>query len=163
MNVLVIGGKFDKDGGHRSDLITEFTDAIINAQGHVTYFNGGRSDNLKRTLNENAEKYEAVFWWPSISDTSLKLRNVKEVAPDVLLISCERNDNGQYSFKDFLEPVHADMMFGVQKTKDGKYNMSVYDSLGICWYEGDDINCAARAALYRLEFFKKKVTPKYVL
>lgn len=156
MKVLIVGGSFDENGGRPSGLVAKMISAIamyIDVDDFTAY-NGGTFNELSQAYNECAQ-YDVVFWWPNVSNDVPKVRNIKEVAPHVMLVSSKRNDDNKYSFQELVNhalTMKANLTFEFNKCEDGKFFIRIFDPLGSCWYEGKDIDSAALAAINRLHF-----------
>ena len=120
MKILIVGGTWTvapsrENESERSSSIVGFVYAAtrlylaekagINSCDveDVTMYNGGCYYDLEKILNTTS-KYDIVFWWPNVTDNSLpKIRDVKEVAPHVMLVTSKRNDNDKYSFMELTQ------------------------------------------------------------
>lgn len=155
MNILIVGGTFDNDGGKPSSLVGKIAAAISEEDtGNVIIENGGYYDELEKLL-DSAKDHDVVFWWPNVPNDLPKIRDVKAVAPHVMLVSSKRNDNGKYKFGELVGralTVKANLCFEFSRTEKGIFSMRVFDPLGSSWYEGEDVDAAVKAALGRLRF-----------
>ena len=164
--VLVVGGTFDRNDGKSSGLIAKLGKAIAIAamaanNSTVVVQNGGNIERLKELLDETPDN-DFVFWFANVSNDEEKIRDVKAVAPHTLLITSKRNDfvdetftKQKYDFEELLQralAIKANLCFEFCKMPDGIFKMKVFDPLGCVWYEGTDINDAAKAAVDRLMY-----------
>ena len=164
--VLVVGGTFDRNDGKSSGLINKLGKAIAIAamaanNSTVEVQNGGNIERLKELLEETPDN-DFVFWFANVSNDEEKIRDVKAVAPHTLLITSKRNDfvdetftKQKYDFEELLQralAIKANLCFEFCKMPDGIFKMKVFDPLGCVWYEGTDINDAAKAAVDRLMY-----------
>ena len=164
--VLVVGGTFDRNDGKSSGLINKLGKAIAIAamaanNATVEVQNGGNIERLKELLEETPDN-DFVFWFANVSNDEEKIRDVKAVAPHTLLITSKRNDfvdetftKQKYDFEELLQralAIKANLCFEFCKMPDGIFKMKVFDPLGCVWYEGTDINDAAKAAVDRLMY-----------
>lgn len=152
MKILIVGGTYDENGGRASGLLKKIAECV-NTE-NVQVFNGGTMDDLNVAFNE-CQFHDVVFWWPNVSNDQPKIRNVKEVAQNVMLVSSKRNDDGDYSFQELVNHalgMKANLTFEFRKMHEKKFFMRVFDPLGSCWYEGDDVQAAMNAAISRLKF-----------
>lgn len=155
MRILVVGGTFDNDGGRKSGFITKYADAIriwSPADDSVTCINGGHYDILKPLLDTAAD-YHAVFWFANVPNDFEKVRDVKAVAPKVMLISSKRNDGGKYTFEELLQralAVKANLCYEFSVRTGGIIHIRVFDPLGCIWYDGENIDDAVKKTLERL-------------
>lgn len=155
MHILIVGGTFDMNGGRRSHLIDKIVEAVRKYNGIVSYRNGGNYDELRYMLDNCVKDYDVVFWWPNVSNDLPKTRDVKTIAPHIMLVSSKRNDDDKYSFQELVNralALKANLTFEFKKQEDGYYSMMIFDPLGSCWYEGTDVNAAVAAAMDRLKF-----------
>lgn len=164
--VLVVGGTFDRNNGKSSGLIDKLGRAIAMAtmaanNSTVEVQNGGNIERLKELLDETPDN-DFVFWFANVSNDEEKIRDVKAVAPHTLLITSKRNDfvdetftKQKYDFEELLQralAIKANLCFEFCKMPDGIFKMKVFDPLGCVWYEGTEINNAAKAAVDRLMY-----------
>lgn len=155
MKVLVVGGTFDNNGGRRSGLVEKFVEIMRVMNGTVAYRNGGNYNDLIYTLENCVKDYDVVFWWANVSNDLPKVRDVKEVAPHIMLVSSKRNDNDKYTFQELVArtlAMKANLTFEFKKQTNDKFHMMVFDPLGCVWYDGSSIQDALLAAKNRLTF-----------
>ncbi len=150
MKVLVVGGDFNLDGGRESGLIKKLYESISEEK---KLFNGGYYQDLEKILLK-VKDYDVVFWMANVDNDLPKIRNVKELAPHVMLVSSKRNDVDKYSFKDLT--IHgislkANLTFELKRQNDLFY-IRVFDPLGVVWYEGFDIAEATSRSMARLKY-----------
>lgn len=178
MKILIVGGTWTVEP---KDSIVNKKSSLVEAacgaaevycpefynisQCRLTLHNGGCYYDLENILN-TAKDYDIVFWWPHIPDNTLpKIRDVKEVAPHVMLVTSKRNDNDKYSFMELTQRalhVKANIFFEFKYEENvylngdyrNAYHISVFDPLGCCWYEGYDMIGATIMALHRLDFLR---------
>lgn len=169
MNILVVGGSFDKDGGNQSGLIKKIEtilETISNYAEDMLYriYNGGHANDLEQILNET-KYYDIVFWLPNVPNDMPKIRQVKEVNPYTLLVSSKRNDNGKYTFQELVNRslgMKANLTIEFSKQDTGLFHMMVFDPLGTVWYDGTDLESCMMAAIHRLEFLKSITRQKTI-
>lgn len=154
MKILVVGGSFDNDGGKPSGLVKKVYNAIIQNNETVDLYNGGYYSELSSLLMM-AKDYDVVFWWANVPNDLPKIRDVKDIAPHIMLVSSKRNDNNKYSDKELIERVisiKADIAFEFKKVNQNQqiFNIRVFDPLGSVWYDGTDITDAVNAVLNQL-------------
>ncbi len=163
--ILLVGGTYettqnpDNTYGKPSGIIRKLTAAIqnhpkfIKQQDTLTVKNGGSYDDLQDLLQETPN-FDIVFWFANVPDNHLpKLRDVKQYAPKVMLITSKRNDNQKYDFQELIQralKTKSNLVFEFSKQEDHKFNTRIFDPLGCCWYNGTDIGSAVSAALDRL-------------
>lgn len=155
MKILLVGGSFDNDGGRESGLVKKLHKALKNIENVSTeIYNGGYYKSLEEILSSTIN-YDVVFWMANVPNDYPKIRDVKEVAPHVMLVSSKRNDNDKYPFKELVErtlAMKANLTLEFKKMESGIFNIMVFDPLGSVWYEGQNINNAVLAVINRLSF-----------
>lgn len=159
--ILIVGGTFDRDGGKSSGLIEKLGAAIkAEAPGFDTFvWNGGSIDELREVF-EKTDKNDFVFWFANVSNDEEKVRDVKSVAPHTLLITSKRNDytesgKQKYDFEELLQralSIKANLCYEFCKQASGIFSIKVFDPLGCVWYQGTDIQEAAKATIDRLMY-----------
>lgn len=169
MNILVVGGSFDKDGGKQSGLIKKIETILETISNHAEdmlyrIYNGGHANDLEQILNET-KYYDIVFWLPNVPNDMPKIRQVKEVNPYILLVSSKRNDNGKYTFQELVNRslgMKANLTIEFSKQDTGLFHMMVFDPLGTVWYDGTDLESCMMATIHRLEFLKSITRQKTI-
>lgn len=155
MRILICGGTFDRDGGRPSGVVGKMSKWLDrHTYTLVTTRNGGNVSELSEIL-EDCKGKSIVFWMPSVSNDEDKIRDVKKIAPRTLLVSSKRNDDGKYSFQELVNRslgAKANLTIEFSRQSDGKYRMMVFDPLGTCWYDGDDVDEMMKATYSRLRF-----------
>lgn len=178
MKILLVGGTWTTEPHVNPE--TERCSSIVNivnvaiknyCEDHydnnykVDMYNGGCYYNLEMILNKTSE-YDVVFWWPNIPDNSLpKIRDVKAVAPHVMLVTSKRNDNDKYTFMELTQralAIKANMFFEFKKREEKVFETNVYDPLGCCWYKGTDVVESVVSAIKRLEYLRSMTRQKTV-
>lgn len=163
MKILVVGGTFDKSGGKPSGVVDKVISALSNETTEVTAYNGGDYDKLSDYLNQTPN-YDIVFWWANVPNDLPKVRNVKEIAPKVMLVTSKRNDNFKYTTMEVVQRAlgaKANLIFEFRTAsysgyfnKKAKYNIRVLDPLGNEWADTTDIESAVSKAVERLHYLK---------
>ncbi len=150
--ILFVGGTFNNEGGKQSKVVDAFAKTL---GPNVTLYNGGYYRNLDDIV-ETTTDYDTVFWWANVPNDLLKIRNVKDINPKCLLITSKRNDNNKYNFGELITRAlnnKANLIVEFSKKLD-KFEMRVFDPLGVVYYEGLDIGQAAQRCQERLDFLK---------
>lgn len=161
--ILIVGGTFDRKEGKASGLMARFADAVLAAlknKAEITFINGGNISTLQMTLEHLAKMpQDYVFWFANVSNDEEKIRDVKAIAPHVMLVTSKRNDmvdrEKKYNFEELLQRalnIKANLCFEFSKSTSGLFNIRVFDPLGCVWYDGLDIKEAAKACLDRLDY-----------
>ena len=159
MKILIVGGTFDNNGGRPSSIINKMMKSISEHtnRNYTTIFtiNGGDYKLLSRYIQETPD-FDIVFWFPNVPNDLEKVRDVKEIAPKVMLVTSKRNDNNKYSFGDIIQRAlvsKSNLLFEFSKVED-TFSIRVVDPLGCLWYEGTDIDSAVKKTMDRLEYLK---------
>lgn len=149
--------------GKQSGLATKVIKELIPYASILKFANGGYYPDLEQLLNE-AKDFDLVFWWANVANDLPKIRNIKEAAPHVMLITSKRNDNNKYSFMELNQRALAsksNLVFEFSKiqpivspslTQNTIFNIRVFDPLGCSWYDGTNIHDCIQNAMDRLNF-----------
>jgi len=154
MRILLVGGTFDNEGGRMSGIVNKMYGILSTMPGiELVMFNGNYYSKLESILDE-VKNYDVVFWMANVPNDYPKIREVKVVAPHVLLVSSKRNDNGKYSF---LELVNHALCLKANLTiefikHDDIYYLRAFDPLGTLWYEGMNLISLLHKIIDRLNF-----------
>lgn len=160
--ILFIGGTFNKENGFPSGLISKIHEELKNYEKtelylkkdkfNIDFFNGGNINFLHKTILPSVKNYDIVFWFANVSNDEIKERDVKELNPKTILITSKRNDNNKYTFAELIThalSIKANLTIEFSKTKNGFFNMMVFDPLGNSYYNGTDIKEMTTALIER--------------
>lgn len=156
MNILLVGGDFNSDGGRPSGAFRKISEAISSLIPDYMCYNGGYIDTLHSAILPSVKDYDIVLWGPNVPNTEEKLRNVKEINPKTILISTKRNNNGEYSFTEIISRALASKANLVLEFSKTKYqgldfcNMRIIDPLGNIYYDGLEIPKMVKALVDRV-------------
>lgn len=160
LRILIVGGTWTTERicenyeyGKPSSLVFKIAEHLATKYA-CSVHNGGQYKTLE-VLLEEASKFDIVFWWANVDNSLPKIRDVKECAPHVMLVTSKRDDNNTYSFQELVQrtlAAKANLTFKFQKTESGIFEMLVFDPLGCEWYNGDNLNEAIDAAMERLVY-----------
>lgn len=142
--------------GKQSGLISKFIDLLIPYSDDIVFHNGGKYSDLQSDLN-NAKNFDIVFWFANVDNSLPKVRDVKEVAPKVMLVTSKRNDNEKYTTMEVVQralAAKANLIFEFSKLENGTFNSRVLDPLGNLWYNGTDLELLIKNAMDRLAILK---------
>ena len=140
--ILLVGGTFDYAGGKPSGLVEKMSAVLNSTFLEPTYYNGGFVDELHSQILPQAAAHDIVIWMPNVPNDAPKMRNVKEINPKTILISSKRNDNNKYAFSELINRAlmqKSNLVIQFSKGEAG-FDMMVFDPLGTCYYNGNDIN-----------------------
>lgn len=169
-SILLVGGTWtdtpNENGEYgRPSSIVGFVYAALKDRHKITMFNGGNYAELSSIITF-CDAYDIVFWWANIPDNTLpKIRDVKEFAPHVMLVTSKRNDDDRYSFMELTQHAlarKANLTFEFKRVpieiKPGHiehtFHVMVFDPLGCKWYDGIDVCQAVHAAMQRLHYLR---------
>ena len=142
MRILFVGGSFDNNGGRPSSVVAKMLSELERAEpkASIEAVNGGHYDFLPGLLDKTPD-YDIVFWFANVPNDFEKVRNVKEVAPKVMLVTSKRNDGGKYQFNELVQRAlgsKSNLLFEFSKDPDTKvFHIRVIDPLGCVWFDGD--------------------------
>lgn len=148
--------KLNHTYGRSSGLATKIIKELIPYSSYLYFANGGKYSDLESILGR-AVNFDIVFWWANVDNSLPKVRDVKEYAPHVMLVTSKRNDNNKYNFSELINRVlgaKANLCVEFSKQLDGKFNMMVFDPLGNTWYTGNNISDCVYYMIDRLVFLK---------
>ena len=158
MKILMLGGTWDNNGGKPSSIINQLYNNFNNKLTEtdtITFFNGGNYSSLS-TIIHTVENYDVVFWLANVPNNLPKIRNIKQINPNVLLIGSKLNTNNKYTFVEILNRTleqrhNLSILFSKQDT-DKKYTFTLFDPLGTEWYEGTEITELSNNLFNRISF-----------
>lgn len=159
MKILFVGGSFDNIGGRPSSVVAQMAAELERATSSpaIEMVNGGNYDLLPGLLDKTPD-YDIVFWFANVPNDLEKVRNVKEIAPRVMLVTSKRNDNKKYEFNELVQRAlgsKSNLLFEFSKVPDTKlFHIRVIDPLGCVWYDGENIGDAVQFAMDRLVYLK---------
>ena len=145
--------KLNHTYGKSSGLARKIIKALQPFASKLLFANGGYYPDLQSHL-EDAKYFDIVFWWPNVDNDLPKIRDVKESAPHIMLVTSKRNDNDKYTFQELNQRALAsksNLVFEFKRVDD-KFKMMIFDPLGCSWYDGFDIDAAVTAAMNRLSY-----------
>lgn len=149
--MLVVGGTFDEKNGKPSKLIEKiFKDKITN---NDLFINGGNIKEINEILKK-VPNYQIIAWFPNISNSYPKMRNIKKLNPHSLFIMSKRND-GKYTIRDIIVKGlenNANLIIEFSK-KDDKFYMQDLDVLGYSWSKKTcDVETFKKTLFSRIDF-----------
>ena len=141
--------------GKSSSVVTKLIKAFIAYSIVIRFHNGGKYSDLCVVIT-TTPNYDLVFWFANVDNSLPKIRDVKEIAPKVMLITSKRNDNNKYTTMEIVQRALAtksNLIFEFSKTND-LFNIRVLDPLGCMWYDGLDIDEAVIKTMHRLSYLR---------
>lgn len=166
--IAIIGGRFDKNGGRPSGLISKLIDAVQtkwdkqsikdpNGWLPVAIENGGNYNDLGKVQEDLlAIKPDAVLWAADVPNDMPKIRDIKAILPHTMLIMTKNNTTDKYDIEDIIQRAlaqKANLLLEFRPKDDcGHYPMRLLDPLGCEWSCTSDITATVDAMLDRLTF-----------
>ena len=152
MNIRIIGGTFDDNGGKPSGLISKLADSFESQGATINVSNGGSFDELSALMSNIQE--DVIFWMVNVPNDKPKNRDIKLLYPKKYLIMSKRN-NDEYTFAEMINRAlgqKANLMLEFKATET-PFKMRVFDPLGTVWCDyTSDINTITGALIKRLDF-----------
>ena len=131
MNIYIIGGTFDDDGGKPSGFINRLAENIYDAK----VYNGGSWKELL-SIYEDLEHADAVLWFANVPNDKPKIvESIKKDYPRLLLVTSKRNDDDKYAFSELVAralKLKSNLFVEFIWSGDRVYS-SVFDPLGNCY------------------------------
>jgi len=157
MYTMIIGGRWDNDGGRPSKLVESFAEGVRKVDPRAELLNGG---NLEKELpvwevDGQFDDIHTLFWLPDIPNDAPKLLPMlKKRYPRLMLIGSKRVDERDIGLPEVINRMlETKMNLGVIVNKvDGRFRAKLIDPLGNLFYEGDDFRRLGVAAMERVTF-----------
>lgn len=157
INWLIVGGTFDEKGGRPSGFVDKFTKDLHN----IKVINGGYYSSLTDIVDSiGKDGYEYVLWWANIPNDLPKIRDIKSLYPNIMLVTSKRN-NKEYSKQEIIARAlrdKANLIVEFDKTEGLPFRMRVSDPLGNVFYNGKNLEEMQTRLLARIIFLKGGVT-----
>ena len=158
MNILMVGGTFDEDGGRKSSLIDKMYNSFVsnlNNEDLITYVNGGEYKELQNIL-DTVKNYNVILWFANVPNYLPKIRDVKKLNPYAIFIGSKRNIDNEYTFvevlnRTLLQRHNLSIMF-YKNSDEKEYSMMLFDPLGTYFYDGKDFNALMEVLTLRVRF-----------
>jgi hypothetical protein len=142
MNVLLIGGDFDDNGGRKSGYIEKFANGLRPYHLFVKTINGGYYDEL---LKISMSECQAILWFANIPNDKPKFVNeIKSKFPKALLVISKNNIDGKYQTMDLVAralKAKANLIIEFTKNESGAICGTILDPLCNCYggYKHSDV------------------------
>lgn len=167
MNILMVGGNFDDNGGRESSVINKLFSHLyahansVFGRGGIYFIliNGGHYDTLESLFHpENHDsilKQDVIFWFANVPNDKEKIvREIKNINQNCILITSKANYDKKYGFQELVARAlenKANLLMEIQKENDS-YNFSVIDPLGNCYCKNkQDLDVVAMAMIKRIK------------
>ncbi len=148
MDIFVVGGTFDEDGGKPSYIVSQLMESL-GAEG----INGGCLTELEIDFTE----ISTLIWMPNIDNAEDKiLPEIKKANPHILLIQSKRVIEKDYQVSDVVgRLLTSKSLLGIMITKEsGDYTYRVIDPLGNQHCLTADIDVLASTISDRVKYIK---------
>lgn len=165
MNILLVGGTFDDQGGQPSGYIEKLRGALEALSGQVQCYNGGAHAQLKGLVAEVIPMYNVVLWFADVPNGFEKQAHlIKRANPKCLLVTSKRNEHvgtPEYSFQAVVAHalrLKANLVVQFRHDQDRQVLADVFDPLGNQYgpeRPRESINQLARTLLVRIGQLRK--------
>ena len=142
MNILLVGGTFNYDGGRLSGYFAKLSKAIAESfpDAHAIVSNGGNLETLARYADD--VKYcDLVIWGADVPNGAPKLvNNLKKTNPNMMLVITKNNISGNYTRKLLAAralDAKANLLIEFKRDDYGNVLGSIIDPLGNCFIENE--------------------------
>ena len=109
VDLLLVGGVFDEQGGRASGYFRKLAEALIEAlrPASCQILNGGQYSTLATEMAQ-IDKVTHVFWFADIPNSLPKLLpQLKQLHPNLILIQSKNNQRGAYTREQLVERMTA--------------------------------------------------------
>lgn len=163
MDVLVVVGTFDDNGGKPSKIATEIVAPIVAKSESATVFNGGNYSELTSLLSI-VKCFDVIIWFADVPNDKPKIIDeIKKRNPHCILVTSKRNVDGKYGIQDLIQrclKTHSHLLVEFQRNSDnGLYQARVLDALGNSYYSFDtnmqNVGITIRERIKQLQQFKR--------
>lgn len=146
MNVLFVGGKFNKDGGDHSGYAGKLGDALEvlfefqpkwTDYDHFINMNGGSYNSLTSLLER--DNWDIIFWFADVPNDEPKLvQSIKQRFYKTILVESKNNRDGKYSrFHLIARMLQHKANLLVEFTGSDRIAATILDPLGNCFTRDD--------------------------
>jgi hypothetical protein len=145
LNCIIVGGKFDDDGGKPSGYIQKFYTALSAMCPNTKLFNGGYFDMLNTTIFEQfLNGKQVIFWMPDVPNDKEKIvLKIKTNYPHAILITSKNNLEDKYNVLELISRAlmtKSNLLLSFRKTvTSNNIEATIYDPLGNCYGQSTDI------------------------
>ncbi len=172
MNINIIGGNWDSNGGRGSSVIFKMTDEFNTILGPENIYmqNGGHIDNLPVSNNSGL-----TFWMPNIPNEEAKNYPTKSVGTCLIVSKVVRPEEsekaGEHKFTQAVARIfkmNGNAVIAIE-TGDNGFVFTLIDALGNIWVSTDDIKTLVKTSIEFYEWHCKqervsvpKCKPRYL-
>jgi hypothetical protein len=165
MDMMIVGGTFDDQGGKGSGVVTKIISetekffygdigGFLPSLNHTHWINGHSTyEELANCIHNKLEKetVDVILWMPNIPNDKDKelVKYIKEKNKKVILVTSKRNfyvnDNHdrEYTFAELVNHalgLKANLFIEFCKLEDNNIQLSLYDPLGNMYCRKTDIH-----------------------
>jgi ribulose-5-phosphate 4-epimerase/fuculose-1-phosphate aldolase len=154
-NCVMIGGKFDDQGGKSSGYIHKLYLALSAVNQHFKLHNGGSFSSLEHIISK-LQDFHVIFWMPDVPNDKEKLvLKIKTLYPHSVLITSKNNLMHKYSILEIISKALAtksNLFVVFDSLSGGPHNIqaTIYDPLGNCYGGSLDIEKVAVLLINRI-------------
>lgn len=159
MNITIIAGTFNDEGGKSSGWASKLKDKLLmvwphDGGGEVVIHNGGSWQTLVN-IHETLPDSGVVLWLADVPNDKPKLvKQIKERNPKLFLVTSKRNLDETYSLQDLVSRalgVKANLLLEITGTRE-KLQTSIIDPLGnIFLVKSNNLEMVAKVLNERLK------------
>lgn len=157
MHVGIVGGNFDTEGGRPSKIVSLVAGNAGLMGNLVSIWNGGNYDKLPGII-EKLEPADIIIWLANVPNDLPKVRNIKEIYPNKIVITSKRNYDSEYPLSYLVNHalgLKSNLLIEFTKRDDVVFSR-VIDPLGTVWCDYDnDIVMVTYRMLRRAEMLTK--------
>lgn len=149
MEILLVGGKFNKDGGSSSELVSKVQSELEKIQeiSNIRCINGGH-EKYVNMLIELSKLYDMTIW---ITDnTDMCLSKISKYRKLILFVD---NSNELYNTKLLRKSIQSNklsLLVEFKRLKSGIHNFKVFGRKHNIWYDGSSVEDCITCSLDRL-------------
>jgi hypothetical protein len=155
MKIILVGGTFDRDGGHKSYIVDCIASELMQYDiTYVTVFNGGHiSELMSMDMHYAINGTDVLLWMPNVDNAEDKiLPSIKKTWPHLTLVqskNVEGRDTNDFRLVKRLLDSHSSLGIVFDKVS-GKRSYRILDPLGNKWIETSSVSALSHALFTRL-------------
>jgi ribulose-5-phosphate 4-epimerase/fuculose-1-phosphate aldolase len=136
MNIVIVCGNWNEDGGRPSKVMEEFVDGAVSTGHRVQVVNGGNYDALPVVQEKLLKGADGIVWMPNVPNDLPKLRDIKKMYPKSILVTSKANLLGDYATADIVAhglALKANLIIRIDVLRDRRFRCTLLDPLGNSW------------------------------
>jgi hypothetical protein len=153
MNITIIGGTFNDEGGKPSGWVTKLGQAFNELDYATVMCNGGTWETLSQQLS-NLPDQGVVCWFADVPNDKPKIvSSIKELHPKLFLVTSKRNLDNEYSMHDLVSralALKANLLVEISGTRTEVLSTVLDPLCNVFLLKEKDINKVASALVNRL-------------